>query len=144
MVQQKQIPLETMRLWVRSLALLSGLRIRCHCELQCRLQTRLRSGVAVALVQAGSNSSDQTPAWEPPYIVGVALKGQKTKTKTKTKTKYNCLPRYFKKRLDKRERRKKKKVISVENRKKQTIKNIFPQQEYCYLELKVYFLILEF
>ena len=48
--QQKRIWLGTMRLWVQSLALLSGLRIgRCH-ELWCRLQTRLGSGIAVALV----------------------------------------------------------------------------------------------
>ena len=31
MAQQKQIPLGTMRLWVQSLASLSGLRIRCCC-----------------------------------------------------------------------------------------------------------------
>ena len=43
---------------VRSLALLSGLRIR-HCrELWCRLQTGLGSHVAVALAEAGSHSSD--------------------------------------------------------------------------------------
>ena len=48
-VQQKQIRLGTMRLWVRSLASLSGLRIwRCH-ELWCRSQTHLRSDVAVAV-----------------------------------------------------------------------------------------------
>ena len=49
MAQQKQIQLGTMKLWVRSLALLSGLRIqRCH-ELWCRPQTLLGSGIAVAL-----------------------------------------------------------------------------------------------
>ena len=48
--QQKRIQLGTMRLWVRSLALPSGLRIwHCH-ELWCRSQTQLRSGVAVAVV----------------------------------------------------------------------------------------------
>ena len=48
-VQQKWIPLGTMRSRVWSLALLSGLRIQsCH-ELWCRLQTQLGSGVAVAL-----------------------------------------------------------------------------------------------
>ena len=46
-VQQKWIQLGTVRLRVRSLASLSGLRIRCCHELWCRLQTRLRSGVAV-------------------------------------------------------------------------------------------------
>ena len=56
--QQKQIRLGTMRLWVPSLASLSGLGIR-HCrELQCRSQMWLRSGVAVAVAQAGSCSSD--------------------------------------------------------------------------------------
>ena len=38
-----------MRLWVRSLALLSGLRIWCCHELWCRSQIRLGSLVAVAL-----------------------------------------------------------------------------------------------
>ena len=49
MVQQKRIRRGTMRLWVRSLASLSGLRIwRCH-ELRCRSQTWLGSGVAMAV-----------------------------------------------------------------------------------------------
>ena len=38
--------------------LASGLRIRHCCELWCRSQTRLGSHIAVALAQAGSNSSD--------------------------------------------------------------------------------------
>ena len=50
MAHQKRIQLGNMRLRVPSLALLSGLRIRhCH-ELWCTLQTRLGSGVAVAVV----------------------------------------------------------------------------------------------
>ena len=58
MMQWKGIQLETMRTWVRCLALLSGLRIQ-HCrEMRCRSQTRLGSGVAVALAQASSCSSD--------------------------------------------------------------------------------------
>ena len=36
--------------WVGSLASLRGLRIRCCRELRCRLQTRLGSSVAVAVV----------------------------------------------------------------------------------------------
>ena len=49
-----------MRMWVQSLALPSGLRIwHCH-ELWCRLQTRLRPSVAVAV--AGSYSSDSIPS----------------------------------------------------------------------------------
>ena len=70
-----------MRLRVRPLALLSGLRIRrCH-ELWCRLQMRLRSGVAVAVavVEAGGYSSApiRPLAWEPPYSAGVALEKAK-------------------------------------------------------------------
>ena len=62
MVQRKQIRLGTMRLWVRSVAKISGLRIgHCH-ELWCRLQTWLRTGIAVALAVAGSCSSDSTPS----------------------------------------------------------------------------------
>ena len=50
-----------MRTWVRSLASLSGLRIPCCLELQCRSEMQLGSQVAVAVVQASSYSSDQTP-----------------------------------------------------------------------------------
>ena len=57
-----EMNLASMRTQVWSLALLSGLSIR-HCrELWCRLQTWLRSGITVAVVQAGSYSSDSTPS----------------------------------------------------------------------------------
>ena len=42
--------------------------------LWCRLQTRLRSCVAVAVVEAGGYSSDWTPSLGTPYTVGVDLK----------------------------------------------------------------------
>ena len=43
-------PLVSMRIWIRSLVLLIGLRL-WHCrELWCKLQMQLRSGVAVAVV----------------------------------------------------------------------------------------------
>ena len=48
-VQRKHIQLGTMRLWVQSLALLSGLRIWHYHELWYRSQTRLRSGIAMAV-----------------------------------------------------------------------------------------------
>ena len=48
--QLKRIWLASMRTQVWFLALLSGLRIRCCCELWCRLQMRLRSCMAVASV----------------------------------------------------------------------------------------------
>ena len=52
-----------MVMWVQSLALLSGLRIRRCCELWCRSQMQLGSSrVAVAVVQASSCSFDLTPS----------------------------------------------------------------------------------
>ena len=51
-----------MRRQVRSLASLSGLRMCCCCELWCRLQMWLRSGVAVAVAKASDYSSDPTPS----------------------------------------------------------------------------------
>ena len=61
MAQGKQIWLVSRRTQVRSLALLSGLRIQHGGELWCRL-------VATALIWP--------LAWEPPYATGVALKRQ--------------------------------------------------------------------
>ena len=49
MVPRKQILVGTMRLWAWSLASLSGLRIQRCCELWCRLQMQLGSGIAVAV-----------------------------------------------------------------------------------------------
>ena len=75
-VQWRRVLLGTMRLQVPSLASLSGLRIqRCH-ELWCRLQMRLGSGIAVALIGP--------LAWEPPYAMGVALKKTKDKKQNKS------------------------------------------------------------
>ena len=71
-----------MKLWVRSLALLSGLKTRhCH-ELWCRSQVRLGSRVAVAV--AGSYAPISPLAWEPPYATGAALKSKKQQQKQKT------------------------------------------------------------
>ena len=50
--QRKQTQLGSMRMRVRSLALLSGLRIHRCPELWCRSKTWLRSRVAVAVVVA--------------------------------------------------------------------------------------------
>ena len=62
MARWKRTRLGTMRLRVRSLGLLNGLRIRCCHELWCGSQTWLGSGVAVAVVQAGSCRSNSTPS----------------------------------------------------------------------------------
>ena len=81
MAQGKRIRLGTMRLWVPSLATLSGLRIQ-HCrELWYKSQMWLGSGVAVAVVS--SYSSDSTSSRRTPYAAGAAFKGQKTKKKKK-------------------------------------------------------------
>ena len=70
--RRKRIWLGTMRLRVWSLALLSGLRIRHCCELWCRLQTRLRSGIAVALAllwlwhRLAATAPVRPLSWEPP------------------------------------------------------------------------------
>ena len=72
-----------MRLWVRSLVLLSGLRIRLCRELWCKSKSGSDlvllwlwcSPVATALIGP--------LAWEPPYAVGTALKRTKGKRKKK-------------------------------------------------------------
>ena len=84
MAQQKRVQLGAMRLRVRPLASLSGSRIRCCRELGCGSQTLLGSRVAVALVQAGSYSSDSTPS------LGTSMcreRGPKETKKKKTKQK---------------------------------------------------------
>ena len=75
-------PTRNHEVWVRSLALLSGLRIqRCH-ELWCRSQTWLGSRVAVALAallwlwlwhRPVATAAIQPLAWEPPYATSAAL-----------------------------------------------------------------------
>ena len=85
-----------MRFQVRSLTLLSGLRI-WHCrELWCKVQTQLGSGIAVAVVQASSCSSNQTPSLGTSICRDCGPKKPKNKkTKQNKKTAYltctNCL-----------------------------------------------------
>ena len=71
-----------MRMQVRSLASLKGLRIWHCCELWCRSQTRLRSRVAVAVAQASGYSSHSTPS------LGTSIwRGCSPEKKTKKKEK---------------------------------------------------------
>ena len=78
-----------MRLRARSLASLSGLRIRRCSELWYRLQTWLGSQVAVAVAEVllwlwrrpAAVASIGPLAWEPSYAVGAALKIKKEKRK---------------------------------------------------------------
>ena len=53
--------LVSMRMQIRSLALLSGLRIQHYHELWCRSRPQLRARIAVAVVQADSCSSYSIP-----------------------------------------------------------------------------------
>ena len=67
----------SMRMQVQSLAPLSGLKIQICLELWCRLQTRLRSCVAVAVWCRLAGTAPVKPlAWEFPYASGVARKRQ--------------------------------------------------------------------
>ena len=68
-----------MRMKVSSLASLSELRIQCCCELWCRLHTQLRSGIAVAVVQARSYSSDSAPSLGTSICLGCGPKKKKEK-----------------------------------------------------------------
>ena len=52
----------SMRMWVRALASLRGLVIRCCHELWCRSQAEFGSGIAVAVASASSCSSDLIPS----------------------------------------------------------------------------------
>ena len=66
---------------VQSLASLGGLRIQhCH-ELQHKLQMQLSSGVAVAVMWAGSYSSDLTSSLGTSICCMCGHKKNKTKTK---------------------------------------------------------------
>ena len=83
MAQQKQIPLGTMRLPVRSLASLSGLRITVSCGVG------RRHGSDLALLwwlwhrPVATAAPIRPLAWELPYAAGAALKSKKTKKEKK-------------------------------------------------------------
>ena len=82
MAQQKLICLVSVRIQVRSLAFLSGLKIWCGHELWCRWLLQLRSGIAVAVEYASGYSSDLTPN----LGNSNAADGGPKKTKKKKKT----------------------------------------------------------
>ena len=63
----------SMKMWVQSLALLSGLRIPCCCELWCR---------------SAATAPIRPLAWEPPYAEGVDLEKAKHQKKKKKKITY--------------------------------------------------------
>jgi len=66
-----------MRMRVRSLALLSGIRIQCCLELLCRSQAWLGFELLWLCRRQAAVAPIQPLAWESPYAVDVALKRQK-------------------------------------------------------------------
>ena len=81
--QQKRIRLGTMKLWVRSQASLSGLRI-WHCrKLWSRSHTQLGSGMAVTVAVAGSCGSNWALSLGTSICHGCGPKSKKRKEKEK-------------------------------------------------------------
>ena len=78
MAQQKRIQLETMRFWVQSLALLSGLRV-WRCRELC-VGHRRGLNLAVAVAKASGYSSDWTSSLGTSISLGCGPKKDK-KTK---------------------------------------------------------------
>ena len=74
-----------MRTQVRSLALISGLRIPCCHDLWCRSKMQLRSHAAVTVVQASSYSSNSTPS----LGTSICRRSDLKKTKKKKKIQNN-------------------------------------------------------
>ena len=74
---------------VRSLALLSGLRIQSYRDPWCRSHMRFRSCIAVAVMQASSFSSDSTPC------LGTSIYHRCGSKKKKKKKRILTLPQPF-------------------------------------------------
>ena len=71
-------------MWVQSLALLGGLRIRlCH-ELWCRLQNSSNPALLWLWHRLAATAPIRPLGWEPPYATGAALKRQKKEKKLST------------------------------------------------------------
>ena len=75
MAHRKRIRLVSMRMWVCSLALLSGSRI--HITLSCCVGCRHSSDLAWLWHRLTAVASIHPLAWELPYALGVALKSKK-------------------------------------------------------------------
>ena len=73
--------LESMRMWVLSLASPSALRIQHYSELWCRSQMHLGSCISVALVKADNYSFDSVPS------LGISMCHRCGSKKTKKKKK---------------------------------------------------------
>ena len=80
--QWSQTKLTSMRFQVRSLALLSGLRIQCCCELWYRLQSCLDPVLLWLWLRLAAAALIGPQARELSHAVGTALKRQKEKNST--------------------------------------------------------------
>ena len=119
-----------MRMQVWSLTLLSELRVQwCH-ELWCKLQTRLRSRIAVAVVYAGSYSSNVTPSLGTSIWCRCDLKKKKKKKDLKKKRKKKKKKTNKKKKTTKKERKPMKNIIIM--------KVTFDAKLSCLLGLRVF------
>ena len=95
--QWKPIRLGTIRLQIRSLASLSGLRIRRCRELWCRSRCGLDLVLLWLWCRLTAVALIAPLAWKPPYAAGAALKMQKRpKKKKKKKTGLKKKKRKFK------------------------------------------------
>ena len=79
MVQQKRTRLVSMRMQVRSLVLLNGLRIWHNRELWCRSHTGSDLMLLWLWCMLAVAALIQPLAWELPYAMGAALKSNKLK-----------------------------------------------------------------
>ena len=95
----KWILVVSMRMQVRSLALLSGsVILHCH-ELWCRSKTRLMSVLPWLWLWLwpASEAPIQSLAWEFPYTTGEALKDKKKKKKKRERERIRPGPQLFEK-----------------------------------------------
>ena len=78
-VQWKRIQLVSLRMWIRSLASISGLRIQRCSELWCRSKMRLGSGIVLLWHRPAAAAPIQSLAWEFPHVASAALKSKEKK-----------------------------------------------------------------
>ena len=87
--QWKPIQLVSMRMWVQSLALLSGLRTWCCCKLWHRSWIWLRSHAAMAVALAKAHGSNLTPS------LGTSISHRSKTTKKQNKNTQKTKNRNF-------------------------------------------------
>ena len=79
-----------MKLLVQSMASISGLGIWHCCELWCRSQMQVKSGIAVAVMQASGYSSDYTPSLGTSICLGGGPRKDKKNPPANNKCRRGC------------------------------------------------------